>query len=88
MVHRGKSYRKTLSPNLVRKPVSEDIRLKLIKRAKGVGVNIHLKDLKLFKSFPTIKSAAECVGLSPSSVGKYLNKGTLWNDTYYFKSEI
>ena len=84
-IHRGKSYSKTLDINMVRNPVSADTISKLIKRAKGASVNVYFKDLERFKTFPTIKSAADYVGLSPSSVGKYIEKGTLWNDTYYFK---
>jgi len=76
-IHRGKSYRKTQDINFVRKPVSEDTISKLRKRTKGVSVNIHHKSLEIFKTFPTIKSAAEYVGLSPSSVGKYIEKGSL-----------
>lgn len=57
-LYRGKSYSKTLKPNSLRDPVSENTILKLRPRAKGAKVNIFLKDLQLFKSFPTIKSAA------------------------------
>ena len=58
---------------------------KLRKRARGASVNVYHKDLEIFKAFPTIKSAAHYIGLSPSSVSKYIEKGTLWNHTYYFK---
>jgi hypothetical protein len=40
-------------------------------------VNVYHKDLTLFKSFPFINSVIEYVGLSPSSAGKYVYKGTL-----------
>lgn len=43
------------------------------------------KSFNLVKEFKTIKDAANFVSLSPSSVSKYITKGTLWNDTYYFK---
>ena len=76
-VHRGKSYSKTLDISMVRKPVSADIISKLKERAKGVGVNVYHKNLEIFKSFPTIKSTANYLGLSPSSVSKYIEKGTL-----------
>ena len=45
---------------------------------------IYNKCNNLFKEFRTIKDAAIYVGLSPSSVSKYITKGTLLNDKYYF----
>lgn len=59
----------------MRKPVSENTISKLIKRTRGLSVNIYPKSLEIFKTFPTLKTAAEYVELSPSSVGKYIEKG-------------
>lgn len=59
------------------------IKLKL--RSRGPSVCIYDTNLNLVKSFSTIKETPKFVGLSPSSVSKYLAKGTFLNNTSYFK---
>jgi hypothetical protein len=76
-IHRGKSYKKHINHNNIRSPVSADTISKLKIRAKGVSVSVYNKDLEFFKQFPTIKDTADFVGLSSSSVSKYIEKSTL-----------
>lgn len=78
----GKSYKKNARAN--QKPlVSKETIAKL--RSKGAITRIYDKSHNLVKQFKTIKDAANFFGLSPSSVSKYINKNTVWNNTYYFK---
>ena len=80
----GKSYKKSARVNA--KPlVTKDTIIKLKLRAKGAIVRIYGKCYNLVKQFKTIKDATNFVGLSPSSVSKYITKGTIWYNTYYFK---
>lgn len=87
-IHRGKSYNKHINPNRHKRAVSLETIIKLKQRVRGVKVGVHDKDLKVVEQFPTIKDAAYFAGLSPSSVSKYINKGVIWNDTYYFKTDL
>jgi len=83
-IHRGKSYQKTLTVKLRAKVTKETIdKLKL--RSRGAVTCIYDKNNVLLKEFNTIKDAANFCGFSPSSVSKYIAKGLIWNNTYYFK---
>ena len=70
-----------------RYPISKEKRLKLKLNCRGLEVNIYNKDKILINSFPTIRKAANFVGLSPSSVSKYIKSGLLWCDLYTFKAK-
>lgn len=83
-IHIGKSYQKTLTGKLRAKVTKETIdKLKL--RSRGAVTCIYDKNNVLLKEFNTIKDAANFCGFSPSSVSKYIAKGLIWNNTYYFK---
>lgn len=80
----SKSYKWAFKPGSQR-IVSEETRNKLKLRTRGTPVRIYDKNRNLIKSLPTMKEAGNFVGLSYSSISKYISKGTLWNDKYYFK---
>lgn len=83
-IHRGKFYKRLYKTK--KKPlVSDETRDKLRLRSRGAPALMYDKNSNLIKSFQTIKEAALYIGLSPSSVSKYIAKGTVWNDKYYFK---
>lgn len=79
----GKYYGKRIASK-PRPTLSKETIAKLKARSKGVKTCIYDKSNHLLKEFITIKDAAKYIGLSPSSVIKYITKGTLWNDRYYF----
>ena len=60
--------------------VSDETKNKLRLRSRGAPVLVYDKNLNLVKSCKTIKETGVFVGLSPSSVSKYINKGTIWNN--------
>jgi group I intron endonuclease len=79
----GKVYGKRIiskSKPLVSKETIDKLKL----RTKGAPTCLYDKSHNLLQRFKTIKDAAKCVGLSPSSVSKYITKNTIWNDRYYF----
>lgn len=80
----NKSYKWAFKPGNTR-IVCEKTRSKLKLRTGGTLVCIYDKNWNLIKSLPTLKKAGNFVGLSYTSVSKYMSKGTLWNDKYYFK---
>ena len=82
--HIGKSYQKTLTGKprpLVTKETIDKLKL----RSRGAVTCIYDKNNELLREFNTIKDAANFSGLSPSSVSKYIARGLIWNNTYYFK---
>ncbi len=83
-MHRGKSYKRLYKTN-IKCLVSGETKNKLRLRSRGAPVLVYDKNLNLVKSFQTIKETGVFVGLSPSSVSKYINEGTIWNNKYYFK---
>jgi len=50
--------------------------MKLKLRSRAAPVCVYDTNLNLVKSFTSIKETAKFVGLSPSSVSKYLTKDT------------
>lgn len=76
LIHRGKSYKRTSTVNKTRPLVSNDTIMKLKLRSRGAPVCVYDTNLNLVKSFTSIKETAKFVGLSPSSVSKYLTKDT------------
>lgn len=85
-IHIGKSYkRNTSEASKPRPPVTKETIDKLKLRTRGAATRIYDKSHSLVKEFKTIKTAASFVGLSPSSVSKYIATGAIWNNTYYFK---
>ena len=71
---------------LYKKPlINEETLWKLKLHNKSITVSIYTKENELIKCFNRIKTAAEFVGLSPSSVSGYIKNGKLWNNLYYFK---
>lgn len=84
LLHRGKHYKKSKSIN-PKPPVTPSTIIKLRLRARGVEVYVYDKCFNLIKEFKTIKDTANFIGLSPSSVSKYITTSTIWNDTYYFR---
>jgi len=85
LTHRGKSYKKTPNPFISKRLVSNETILKLKSRTRGAAVCVYDVNLNLVEQFPTIKQTAKFVGLSPSSVSKYITKATFWNNRYCFK---
>ena len=83
-IHRGKSYKRLYKTNINRL-VSDETKNKLRLRSRGAPVLVYDKNINLVKSCKTIKETGVFVVLSPSSVSKYINKGTIWNNKYYFK---
>lgn len=83
-MHRAKSYKRLYKTN-IKCLVSDETKNKLRLRSRGAPVLVYDKNLNLVKSFQTIKETGVFVGLSPSSVSKYINEGTIWNNKYYFK---
>ena len=80
----GKSYQKTLRGK-PRPSVTKETIDKLRLRSRGAATCIYDKNSILVREFSTIKDAASFCGLSPSSVSKYITRGVIWNNTYYFK---
>lgn len=70
-MHRGKSY-KTLYKTNIKCLVSDETKNKLRLRSIGALVLVYDKNLNLVKSSKTIKETGVFVGLSPSSVSKYI----------------
>lgn len=83
-MHRGKSYIRLYKTN-IECLVSDETKNKLILRSIGAPVLVYDLNLNLVKSCETIKETGVFVGLSPSSVSKYINKSRTWNNKYYFK---
>lgn len=75
-MHRGKSYKKLYKTN-IKCLVSDETKNKLRLRSRGAPVLVYDINLNLVKSCKTIKETGVFVGLSPSSVSKYINKGTI-----------
>ena len=82
--HIGKSYKRTLTGK-PRPLVTKETINKLKLRSRGAVTCIYDKNNVLVREFNTVKSAANFCGLSPSSVSKYITRGVIWNNTYYFK---
>ena len=79
MFFTGKSLKKKIKYEGYSRPLptkSTIIKLKLYSR----GAVIHVLD-----KLKTIKDTANFVGLSPTTVSKYIADSIIWRDTYYFK---
>lgn len=83
-IHIGKSDIRTLTGKPRPITTKETIN-KLKLRSRGAATCIYDKNNVLVKEFDTIKDAANFCGFSPSSVSKYITRGVIWNNTYYFK---
>lgn len=85
-MYRGKSYKRVYKTNIkCLVLVSEETKNKLRLILRAAPVLVYDKNLNLVKSSKTIKETGVFVGLSLSSVYKYINKGTIWNNKYYFE---
>lgn len=82
----GKCYRK-IKGVIIRPEVSQETVLKLKLHSKDKKVYIYKTEGVSIKEFTSIKATAKFVGLSPTSVSKYIKSGKLWNNLYYFKLE-
>ena len=89
IMKRGKKLVMTnLAVPLKTKIIIQEVIHKLKLRSKGVKIKIYNKNNVYVKEFNTIKEAALYVGLSPSSVSRYLKKESLLANTFYFKFSI
>lgn len=81
------SIQKGKSKNILSlKPIiNKETILKLKLHNKNITVSIYDINNLLVKEFSRIKTAAEFVNLSPSTVSGYIKSGKLWNQKYYFK---
>jgi len=75
---------KVYGKRIISKSLSKETIDKLKLRTKGATTCIYDNSHNLVQRFKTIKDAAKYVGLSPSSVSKYITKNTIWNDKYCF----
>nr|YP_010303548.1 GIY endonuclease [Purpureocillium takamizusanense]UNI92577.1 GIY endonuclease [Purpureocillium takamizusanense] len=68
--------------------INKETILKLKLHNKDITVSIYDVNNILIREFNRIKTAAEFVGLSASSVSGYIKSGKLWNKKYYFKLKV
>jgi len=76
-LHRGKKYKKNNNYTIIKPNVTKETISKLKLRSKGAAVNVYNLKNELINKFSTIKKTADFVGLSPSSVSKYIKSGLL-----------
>jgi group I intron endonuclease len=69
------------------KVVTLETKLLMSLRCKGVSVKVYDKSNNLINEFLTIGSAAKYFGVSPRTIGRYLNKDKSYNG-FVFKSNV
>lgn len=74
LVRSGKCYRK-IQGTIIRPEVSQETILKLKQHSKNKKIIVYTNQNKLVQEFKSIKCTAKFIGLSPTSISKYIKSG-------------